>query len=101
ISTLSLHDALPILSLAIAIFRNQYPKFFLHQLVSSQLDTDRMDYLIRDSFYTGVTEGVISFNRIIDMLNVFNDELVVEEKGIYSIEKFLIALRLMYWQVHL
>src|SRR5690554_6543302 len=89
------------LSLAIAIFRNQYPKFFLHQLVSSQLDTDRMDYLIRDSFYTGVTEGVISFNRIIDMLNVFNDELVVEEKGIYSIEKFLIARRLMYWQVYL
>lgn len=89
------------LSLAIAIFRNQYPKFFLHQLVSSQLDTDRMDYLIRDSFYTGVTEGVISFNRIIDMLNVFDNELVVEEKGIYSIEKFLIARRLMYWQVYL
>lgn len=89
------------LTLAIAIFRNQYPKLFLHQLVSSQLDTDRMDYLIRDSFYTGVTEGVISFNRIIKMLTVANDELVVEEKGIYSIEKFLIARRLMYWQVYL
>ena len=89
------------LSMAISIFRNAYPKFFLHQLVSSQLDTDRMDYLIRDSFFTGVTEGVISFNRIIKMLNVFNNELVVEEKGIYSIEKFLIARRLMYWQVYL
>lgn len=89
------------LTLAIAIFRNQYPKLFLHQLVSSQLDTDRMDYLIRDSFYTGVTEGVISFNRIIKMLTVANNELVVEEKGIYSIEKFLIARRLMYWQVYL
>lgn len=89
------------LDLAIAIFRNQYPKYFLHQLVSSQLDTDRMDYLIRDSFYTGVTEGVISFNRIIKMLTVADNELVVEEKGIYSIEKFLIARRLMYWQVYL
>jgi HD superfamily phosphohydrolase len=89
------------LSTAIAIFRNRYPKFFLHQLVSSQLDTDRMDYLIRDSFYTGVTEGVISFNRIIKMLNVFDNELVVEQKGIYSVEKFLIARRLMYWQVYL
>jgi len=89
------------LTMAISIFRNNYPKFFLHQLVSSQLDTDRMDYLIRDSFFTGVTEGVISFNRIIKMLNVFNNELVVEEKGIYSIEKFLIARRLMYWQVYL
>jgi len=89
------------LTTAISIFRNEYPKFFLHQLVSSQLDTDRMDYLIRDSFYTGVTEGVISFNRIIKMLNVFDNELVVEQKGIYSIEKFLIARRLMYWQVYL
>ncbi|MFB5945550.1 HD domain-containing protein [Albibacterium profundi] len=89
------------LDLAIAIFRNAYSKTFLHQLVSSQLDTDRMDYLIRDSFYTGVTEGVISFNRIIKMLTVANNELVVEEKGIYSIEKFLIARRLMYWQVYL
>ena len=85
------------LSKAIDIFRNKYPKFFLHQLVSSQLDTDRMDYLIRDSFYTGVTEGVISFNRIIKMLNVYDNELVVEQKGIYSVEKFLIARRLMYW----
>src|SRR5690606_21119551 len=89
------------LTTAIAIFRNEYPKFFLHQLVSSQLDTDRMDYLIRDSFYTGVTEGVISFNRIIKMLNVYDNELVVEQKGIYSVEKFLIARRLMYWQVYL
>ena len=89
------------LSTAIAIFRNKYPKYFLYQLVSSQLDTDRMDYLIRDSFFTGVTEGVISFDRIIKMLNVFNNELVVEQKGIYSVEKFLIARRLMYWQVYL
>src|SRR5690606_38063739 len=89
------------LSKAIDIFRNKYPKFFLHQLVSSQLDTDRMDYLIRDSFYTGVTEGVISFNRIIKMLNVYDNELVVEQKGIYSVAKFLIARRLMYWQVYL
>src|SRR5690606_20564476 len=73
----------------------------LHQLVSSQLDTDRMDYLNRDSFFTGVSEGVISFDRIIKMLNVANNQLVVEQKGIYSIEKFLIARRLMYWQVYL
>ncbi len=86
---------------AIAIFTNNYPKKFLHQLVSSQLDMDRMDYLMRDSFYTGVSEGVIGSDRIIKMLNVVNDRLVVEEKGIYSIEKFLIARRLMYWQVYL
>jgi len=89
------------LSRAIAIFTNNYPKKFLHQLVSSQLDMDRLDYLKRDSFFTGVTEGVIGSDRIIKMLNVHNDQLVVEEKGIYSIEKFLIARRLMYWQVYL
>lgn len=89
------------LSLAIEIFKGQYPKRFLHQLVSSQLDTDRMDYLNRDSFFTGVSEGVISFDRIIKMLHVVQDELVVEQKGIYSVEKFLIARRLMYWQVYL
>ena len=89
------------LSLAIEIFRNNYPKKFLHQLVSSQLDMDRMDYLNRDSFFTGVSEGVIGYDRIIEMLAVHENELVVEEKGIYSIEKFLIARRLMYWQVYL
>jgi HD superfamily phosphohydrolase len=89
------------LSLAIAIFENKYEKKFLHQLVSSQLDMDRLDYLNRDSFYTGVSEGVIGFDRILKMLHVVNDELVVEEKGIYSIEKFLISRRLMYWQVYL
>lgn len=86
---------------AIRIFKNEYPKRFLHQLVSSQLDVDRLDYLKRDSFFTGVTEGVIGSDRIIKMLNVQNDQLVVDEKGIYSIEKFLIARRLMYWQVYL
>ncbi len=89
------------LSLAIKIFNNQYKKHFLHQLVSSQLDMDRLDYLRRDSFFTGVVEGVISSDRIIKMLNVKNDKLVVEHKAIYSIEKFLIARRLMYWQVYL
>lgn len=89
------------LSLAIKIFNDQYKKHFLHQLVSSQLDMDRMDYLKRDSFFTGVSEGVISSDRIIKMLNVVKNELVVEQKGIYSIEKFLIARRLMYWQVYL
>lgn len=89
------------LSLAIEIFTNRYPKHFLHQLVSSQLDVDRLDYLARDSFFTGVSEGVIGYDRIIKMLTVVNDELVVEEKGIHSIEKFLIARRLMYWQVYL
>jgi len=86
---------------AIEIFRNHYHKKFLHQLVSSQLDMDRLDYLKRDSFFTGVTEGVIGSDRIIKMLNVKDDQLVVDEKGIYSIEKFLIARRLMYWQVYL
>lgn len=89
------------LNLGIKIFNNQYQKKFLHQLVSSQLDMDRLDYLKRDSFYTGVSEGVISADRIISMLNVKNDELCVEAKGIYSIEKFIIARRLMYWQVYL
>ena len=86
---------------AIEIFNGTYPKRFLHQLISGQLDLDRMDYLNRDSFFTGVSEGVISFDRIIKMFNVFEDDLVIEEKGIYSIEKFLIARRLMYWQVYL
>jgi hypothetical protein len=89
------------LGLAIEIFNNRYHKKFLYQLVSGQLDLDRMDYLNRDSFFTGVSEGVISFDRIIKMLDVVDDQLVVEEKGIYSIEKFLIARRLMYWQVYL
>jgi HD superfamily phosphohydrolase len=83
------------------IFRNDYPRRFLHQLVSSQLDMDRLDYLSRDSFFTGVAEGVINTDRIIKMLSVEGDELVVESKGIYSIEKFIIARRLMYWQVYL
>ncbi|WP_443937282.1 HD domain-containing protein [Pedobacter sp. MW01-1-1] len=86
---------------AIEVFNDSYPKKFLHQLISGQLDLDRMDYLNRDSFFTGVSEGVISFDRIIKMFNVFDDDLVIEEKGIYSIEKFLIARRLMYWQVYL
>ena len=86
---------------AIAIFNGSYPKRFLHELVSGQLDMDRMDYLNRDSFFTGVSEGVISSDRIIKMLNVVGDHIVIEEKGIYSIEKFLIARRLMYWQVYL
>jgi len=89
------------LELALEIFQNNYYKRFLHQLVSSQLDMDRLDYLKRDSFFTGVTEGVIGSDRIIKMLNVLDDHLVVDEKGIYSIEKFLIARRLMYWQVYL
>lgn len=89
------------LDLAIKIFKKEYPKKFLYQLVSSQLDMDRMDYLNRDSFFTGVAEGVIGYDRIIKMLSVVNNELVIEEKGIYSIEKFLIARRIMYWQVYL
>jgi len=89
------------LDLAIAIFSNQYPKKFLHQLVSSQLDVDRLDYLRRDSFFSGVAEGTIGLERIIKMLYVSSDELVVEAKGIYSIENFLIARRMMYWQVYL
>ncbi|MFT3751659.1 MAG: HD domain-containing protein [Paludibacter sp.] len=89
------------MEMALEIFTNVYPKKFLHQLVSSQLDMDRLDYLSRDSFYSGVSEGIIGSARIIKMLNVHNDQLVVEAKGIYSIEKFLVARRLMYWQVYL
>ncbi|WP_048747188.1 HD domain-containing protein [Capnocytophaga ochracea] len=89
------------LDTAIAIFQGTYPRKFMHQLISGQLDMDRADYLKRDSFYTGVAEGNINSERLISMLNVRNDELVVEEKGLYSVEKFLIARRLMYWQVYL
>jgi uncharacterized protein len=89
------------LNLAIQIFEGSYKKKFLHQLVSSQLDVDRLDYLKRDSFFSGVSEGAIGSDRIIKMLNIVNDNLVVDVKGIYSIEKFLIARRLMYWQVYL
>ena len=89
------------LDMALEIFQNQYSKGFFHQLVSCQLDIDRLDYLKRDSFFTGVSEGAIGSDRIINMLNVHQDQLVVEEKGIYSIENFLNARRLMYWQVYL
>ena len=89
------------LDLAIAIFEDTYAKRFLHQLVSGQLDVDRLDYLKRDSFYTGVSEGVINSDRIIKMIHVVDNQLVVELKGIYSIEKFIVARRLMYWQVYL
>ena len=89
------------LNMAMEIFKNTYPKHFLHQLVSSQLDMDRLDYLSRDSFFCGVSEGIIGAARIIKMLNLHEDKLVVEAKGIYSIEKFLVARRLMYWQVYL
>ncbi|KAA6301453.1 MAG: hypothetical protein EZS26_002440 [Candidatus Ordinivivax streblomastigis] len=89
------------LDTAIAIFKDEYPQKFLHQLVSGQLDVDRLDYLRRDSFFTGVTEGNIGSARIIKMLNIKDDRLVVEAKGIYSIENFLMARRLMYWQVYL
>jgi hypothetical protein len=89
------------LTLAIQIFKCEHPRKFMCQLISSQLDMDRADYLKRDSFYTGVSEGNINSERIITMLNVVNDKLVIEEKGIYSAEKFLVARRLMYWQVYL
>jgi len=89
------------LSLAIEIFEGKHSRKFFYQLISSQLDIDRLDYLKRDSFYTGVTEGNISSDRLIAMMNVVNDELVIEKKGIYSVEKFIIARRLMYWQVYL
>jgi HD superfamily phosphohydrolases len=89
------------LTMAIQIFTNQYHKKFLHQLISGQLDVDRMDYLTRDSFFTGVSEGVIGYDRILKMLIEKDGELMVEEKGIYSIEKFLVARRQMYWQVYL
>ena len=89
------------LQMALSIFENKYHKPFLHQLVSSQLDMDRLDYLNRDSFYSGVSEGIIGSDRLIEMLQVHNGNLVIEEKGIYSIEKFIVARRLMYWQVYL
>ena len=89
------------LTLAIQVFKGEYHRKFMYQLISSQLDMDRADYLKRDSFYTGVAEGNINSERLITMMNVVNDELVIEEKGIYSIEKFLTARRLMYWQVYL
>src|SRR5690349_10256088 len=89
------------LQLALDIFTDKHPKPFLHQLVSGQLDVDRLDYLIRDSFFTGVAEGVVGYDRIIKMLTVKDGNLVVEEKAIYSIEKFLVSRRLMYWQVYL
>ena len=89
------------LQMALDIFTNEYPKKFLHQLISGQLDVDRMDYLTRDSFFSGVSEGVIGYDRILKMLTVHHGELMVEEKGIYSIEKFLVSRRLMYWQVYL
>ena len=89
------------LDLAISVFNGEYHRKFLHQLITSQLDIDRLDYLKRDSFYTGVAEGNISSDRLIAMINVVDNELVIEKKGIYSVEKFLIARRLMYWQVYL
>ena len=89
------------LSMAIEIFRGEYPKKFLHQLITGQLDVDRMDYLTRDSFFTGVVEGMVGYDRLIKMLVVHDGQLMVEEKGIYSIEKFLVARRIMYWQVYL
>ena len=89
------------LSLAIKVFGNEYPKQFLYQLISGQLDVDRLDYLKRDSFYTGVSEGVINSDRILKMINVVDNQIVIELKGIYSIEKFIVARRLMYWQVYL
>lgn len=89
------------LNLAISIFKNEYPKKFLFQLVSSQLDMDRMDYLTRDSFYTGVSEGIIGYDRIIQMMNVVENQLVIEEKALFSIEKFLTARKIMYWQVYM
>ena len=89
------------LRMAIEMFTNKYPRPFFHQLISSQLDVDRLDYLNRDSFFTGVSEGTIGAERIIKLLSIVNDEIVVEEKGIYSVENFLNARRLMYWQVYL
>lgn len=89
------------LDLTLEVFKNTYHKKFLHQIISSQLDVDRLDYLTRDSFYTGVHEGIVGVDRIIKMLNIKDDTIVAEEKGIYSIEKFLVARRIMYWQVYL
>ena len=89
------------LSMALEIFKNKYSKSFLHQLVSGQFDMDRLDYLKRDSFFTGVSEGVINYERLLNMIEVKDDKLVIESKGIYSVEKFITARRLMYWQVYL
>ena len=89
------------LNIAIKIFKKEYHRKFMNQLISSQLDMDRLDYLKRDSFYTGASEGNINSERIIEMLNVKDDKLIVDEKGIYSVEEFLVARRLMYWQVYL
>ena len=100
-SQLSVFSPQKPLDMAIAIFKNEYHKHFLHQLISSQLDVDRMDYLCRDSFFTGVQEGRVASERLLKMLDVRNDKLVVQVKGIYSVEKFLVARRLMYWQVYL
>ena len=97
----NVQDGLLILTMAIEIFQDKYPKHFLHQLISSQLDVDRLDYLCRDSFFCGVTEGSVASARILKMMNVKDGRLVVEAKGIYSVEKFLVARRLMYWQVYL
>lgn len=89
------------LNLSLEIFHDRYPRKFLHQLVSSQLDLDRLDYLTRDSFFTGVSEGIVGWDRLIQMMDVHQEELVIQEKGLYSVEKFLVARRLMYWQVYL
>lgn len=89
------------LTLAISIFKGTYPRTFFHQLVSGQLDIDRLDYLTRDSFFTGVSEGIVSYDRILKMLDVVDDQLVVEEKGIHSIEKFILSRSIMYWQVYM
>ena len=99
--TSAVNYGLEILTMAIDIFQDKYPKHFLHQLISSQLDVDRLDYLCRDSFFCGVTEGSVASARILKMMNVKDGRLVVEAKGIYSVEKFLVARRLMYWQVYL
>ena len=99
--SLLMMEAIPAPKLAIRIFKNEYERHFLHQLISSQLDVDRMDYLCRDSFFCGVTEGSVASARLIKMMNVVDDKLVLEAKGIYSVEKFLVARRLMYWQVYL
>ena len=100
-ATTKINDGQQIMQLAIAIFKDEYHKHFLHQLISSQLDVDRLDYLCRDSFFCGVTEGSVASARILKMMNVKDGRLVVEAKGIYSVEKFLVARRLMYWQVYL
>ncbi|MAE07737.1 MAG: phosphohydrolase [Bacteroidetes bacterium] len=89
------------LDIALSIFKGEYKKKFLHKLVSGQFDMDRLDYLKRDSFFTGVSEGIVNYERLLNMLNVVDDELVIEAKGIYSVEKFIAARRLMYWQVYL